>query len=78
MMDSILFNSVTVENAFRSLVGYYITQTIQESKKRKVFRMGLVVQFEPSDATWIASDEQGEFFEFTFDDFVTNTIFVHV
>jgi len=76
-MDSVLFNSVIVENAFRNLIGYYITQTIQESKKRKVFRDGLVIHFEPSEATWIASDDQGELFEFTFDDFITNAIYVH-
>ena len=71
-------DSVTVENSLRDLIGLRITKTIAKSKKRTVFREGIVVKFNACDATWIVeSIDSDGMFEVTFDDFIMNTIFVH-
>lgn len=77
-MESVLTNSVTVENSLRDLIGLRVTKTIAKSKKRTVFREGVVIKFIAEDATWIAQDDTtGQLFEVSFDDFIMNIIFVH-
>ena len=73
-METVLFNSVNLENCFRDLIGLRVTKTIVKNSKRMVYREGLVFSFELG--VWTACDDNGEF-EFTFDDFITNDIFVH-
>jgi uncharacterized protein Veg len=75
-MDSVLALYVHVENSLRELIGQRITKTIAETKKRTVYREGLVYAMDAD--TWFVYDENsGETFEVTFDDFITNKIFVH-
>jgi hypothetical protein len=74
-MDSVLMNAVVLENSLRDLIGLWVTKTIVKSSKRTVYREGLVYSF--SDGVWTAADNNGEDFEFTFDDFITNDVFVH-
>jgi uncharacterized protein Veg len=76
-MDSVLANSVMVENSLRDLIGLRITMTVAETKKRTVYREGLVYAYE-SDTWFVYDDNSGETFEVTFGDFITNKIFVHL
>lgn len=76
-MDSVLSNSVMVENSLRELIGLRITMTVAETKKRTVYREGLVYAYE-SDTWFVYDDNSGETFEVTFADFITNKIFVHL
>ena len=76
-MDSVLANSVLVENSLRELIGLRITMTVAETKKRSVYREGLVYAYDAD--TWLVYDDNsGETFEVTFDDFIMNKIFVHL
>lgn len=75
-MEDTLANSVVVENTLRELIGLHITMTIAESKKRSVYREGLVYAYD-GDAWLVQDDNNGETFEVTFDDFIMNKIFVH-
>ena len=76
-MESVLANSVLVENSLRELIGLRITMTVAESKKRTVYREGLVYGYD-SDTWFVYDDNSGETFEVTFEDFLTNKIFVHL
>ena len=76
-MDSVITNSVLVENSLRELIGLRITMTVAETKKRTVYREGLVYAYE-SDTWFVYDDNSGETFEVTFEDFLANKIFVHV
>ena len=76
-MDSVLNNSVLVENSLRDLIGLRITKTIAETKKRTVYREGLVFAYD-TDAWLVYDDNSGETFEVTFTDFIRNKIFVHL
>lgn len=76
-MDSVLANSVLIENSLRELIGLRITMSVAETKKRTVYREGLVYAHE--SGTWfVYDDNSGETFEATFQDFITNNIFVHL
>ena len=75
-MDSVLVNAVLVENSLRDLIGLRITKTVAETKKRTVYREGLVYAYD-SDTWFVYDDNSGETFEVTFEDFITNKIFVH-
>ena len=69
-------NSVMVENSLRDLIGLWVTKTVVKNSKRTVYVEGLVYLFE--DGVWTAVDNvTGKEFEFTFEDFITNDIFVH-
>jgi hypothetical protein len=75
-MEETLINSVNVENSLRELIGMRITKTIAETKKRSVYREGLVFAYDGTE--WLVYDDNsGETFEVTFEDFITNKIFVH-
>jgi uncharacterized protein Veg len=76
-MESVLVNSVLVENSLRELIGLRITMTVAESKKRTVYREGLVYGYD-SDTWFVYDDNSAETFEVTFEDFLTNKIFVHL
>jgi hypothetical protein len=76
-MDSVIYNSVIVENSLRDLIGLRITKTIAETKNRTVYREGLVYSYE-SDTWFVYDDNSGKTFEVTFEDFITNKIFVHI
>lgn len=76
-MESVLTNSVLIENSLRDLIGLRITKTITKTSKRFVYREGLVYAYE-SDTWFVSDDTTGETFEVTFDDFITNKIFVHM
>jgi hypothetical protein len=76
-MESVLYKSVLVENSLRDLIGLRITKTVAESKKRTVYREGLVYAYD-SDMWFVYDDNPGETFEVTFGDFLTNKIFVHL
>ena len=75
-MEETLINSVLVENTLRELIGMHITKTVAETKKRTVYREGLVFAY-AEDAWLVCDDNTGETFEVTFDDFIMNKIFVH-
>ena len=75
-MEETLINSVLVENTLRELIGMHITKTVAETKKRTVYREGLVFAY-AEDAWLVRDDNTGETFEVTFDDFIMNKIFVH-
>jgi len=51
--------------------------TVAETKKRTVYREGLVYAYD-SDTWFVYDDNSGETFEATFQDFITNNIFVHL
>ena len=75
-MEETLINSVLVENTLRELIGMHITKTVAETKKRTVYRDGLVFAY--TEDVWLVRDDNtGETFEVTFDDFIMNKIFVH-
>jgi hypothetical protein len=76
-MDSVLVNSVLVENSLRELIGLRITMTVAETKKRTVYREGLVYAYD-SDTWLVYDDNSGDTFEVTFEDFIMNKIFVHL
>lgn len=76
-MESVLVNSVHIENSLRELIGLRITKTVAKSKNRTVYREGLVYAYE-SDMWFVYDDNSGETFEVTFGDFITNKIFVHL
>jgi hypothetical protein len=76
-MESVLTNSVLVENSLRDLIGLRITKTITKTSKRTVYREGLVYAYE-SDTWFVSDDVSGDTFEVTFDDFIENKIFVHL
>jgi uncharacterized protein Veg len=76
-MESVLVNSVHIENSLRDLIGLRITMTIAKSKNRTVYREGLVYAYE-SDTWFVYDDNSGETFEVKFEDFITNKIFVHL
>jgi len=76
-MESALSNSVLVENSLRDLIGLRITKTITATKKRTVYREGLVFAYD-TDAWIVYDDNSGETFEVTFEDFIRNKIFVHL
>ena len=76
-MESVLVNSVLIENSLRELIGLRVTKTIAETKKRTVYREGLVYAYD-SDTWFVYDDNSGETFEVTFEDFITNKIFVHM
>lgn len=75
-MEHTLANSVVVENSLRELIGCRITKTIAESKRRTVYREGLVYAYD-FDTWFVYDDTAGETFDVTFDDFILNKIFVH-
>jgi hypothetical protein len=75
-MEETLATSVLVENTLRDLIGHHITKTIAETKRRCVYREGLVFAYE-GDAWLVQDDNNGETFEVTFEDFIQNKIFVH-
>lgn len=75
-MDAVLSNAVLVENSLRELIGLRITKTIAETKRRCVYREGLVYGYD-ADTWFVYDDNSGETFEVTFEDFITNKIFVH-
>jgi len=76
-MDSVLVNSVLIENSLRELIGLRITMTVAETKKRTVYREGLVYAYD-SDTWFVYDDNSGDTFEVTFEDFIMNKIFVHL
>jgi hypothetical protein len=76
-MDSVLVNAVAIENSLRELIGLRITKTIAETKKRCVYREGLVYAYD-ADTWYVHDDNNGETFEVTFEDFILNKIFVHL
>jgi uncharacterized protein Veg len=76
-MESVLVNSVHIENSLRELIGLRITKTVAKSNKRTVYREGLVYAYD-SDMWFVYDDVSGETFEVTFGDFITNKIFVHL
>jgi hypothetical protein len=76
-MESVLVNSVHIENSLRELIGLRITKTVAKSKNRTVYREGLVYAYE-SDMWFVYDDVSGETFEVTFGDFIKNKIFVHL
>lgn len=76
-MDSVLTDSVRVENALRELIGLRITMTVAENKKRTVYREGLVYAYD-SDTWLVYDDNSGETFYVSFEDFIKNKIFVHI
>lgn len=76
-MDSVLVNSVLVENSLRDLIGLRITMTVAETKNRTVYREGLVYAYD-SNTWFVYDDNSGDTFEVTFEDFITNKIFVHL
>jgi hypothetical protein len=76
-MDSVLANSVVVENSLRELIGLRITMTVAETKKRSVYREGLVYAYD-ADTWFVYDDNSGDTFEVTFEDFIMNKIFVHL
>jgi len=76
-MDSVLINSVHVENSLRELIGLRITKTVAVTKNRTVYREGLVYAYD-SDTWFVYDDNSGKTFEVTFEDFLANKIFVHV
>jgi len=76
-MDSVICNAVLIENSLRDLIGLRITKTIAETKNRTVYREGLVYLYE-SDTWFVYDDNSGKTFEVTFEDFITNKIFVHI
>jgi uncharacterized protein Veg len=76
-MDSVLTNAVLIENSLRELIGLRITMTVAETKKRTVYREGLVYAYD-SDTWFVYDDNSGDTFEVTFEDFLTNKIFVHL
>ena len=76
-MDSVLANSVLVENSLRELIGLRITMTVAETKKRSGYREGLVSAYD-TDTWFVYDDNSGETFEVTFEDFIMNKIFVHL
>jgi hypothetical protein len=76
-MDFVLANAVAIENSLRELIGLRITKTIAETKKRCVYREGLVYAYD-SDVWYVHDDNNGETFEVTFEDFILNKIFVHL
>lgn len=74
-MEDTLMQSVMVENTLRELIGHHITFTVVETKKRTVYREGLVYAYDGD--TWLVQDDNnGETFEVTFEDFILNKIFV--
>jgi uncharacterized protein Veg len=76
-MESVLANSVLIENSLRELIGLRVTMTVAETKKRTVYREGLVYAYD-SDTWFVYDDNSAETFEMTFEDFITNKIFVHL
>ena len=76
-MESVLVNAVLIENSLRELIGLRVTKTIAETKKRTVYREGLVYAYD-SDTWFVYDDNSAETFEMTFEDFLTNKIFVHL
>lgn len=76
-MDSVLSNSILVENSLRELIGLRVTKTIAETKRRTVYREGLVYAYDV-DTWFVYDDNNGETFEVTFEDFILNKIFVHI
>jgi uncharacterized protein Veg len=76
-MESVLANSVLIENSLRELIGMRVTMTVAETKKRTVYREGLVYAYD-SDTWFVYDDNSAETFEMTFEDFLTNKIFVHL
>jgi uncharacterized protein Veg len=76
-MESVLANAVLVENSLRELIGLRVTMTVAETKKRTVYREGLVYAYD-SDTWFVYDDNAGETFEVTFEDFLANKIFVHL
>jgi uncharacterized protein Veg len=76
-MESVLVNSVLIENSLRELIGMRVTMTVAETKKRTVYREGLVYAYD-SDTWFVYDDNSAETFEMTFEDFLANKIFVHL
>lgn len=76
-MESVLVNAVLIENSLRELIGLRVTKTVAETKKRTVYREGLVYAYD-SDTWFVYDDNSAETFEMTFEDFLTNKIFVHL
>lgn len=74
-MEDVLAVGVHVENSLRDLIGRKVTMTVCESKKRTVYREGIVYEFDPCDMTWWVHNDRGDF-TITFDDFIKNKIFV--
>ena len=72
-MDEVLAMGVHVENSLRDLIGHRVTMTVCETKKRTVYREGIVYEFEAGE--WWVHNDRGDF-TFTFDDFIKNKIFV--
>jgi len=76
-MDSVLTQSVLIENSLRELIGLRITMTVAKNSKRTVYREGLVYAYETG--MWsVHDDTTNETFVVTFDDFISNKIFVHL
>ena len=72
-MDEALALGVHVENSLRDLIGRKVTMTVCETKKRTVYREGIVYSFEAGE--WWVHNDRGDFV-ITFDDFIKNKIFV--